>query len=192
MQTQEILLVKVPARLDAAAAGRVRVALSDGLALSVEVCAALELDESYVYCRPRSGVDAAQALPAARGRAATACPAGSQALLLEGLLHLQSEPDGGAAPWHYIVETDVTPEFEREMNDWYDREHMPGLAVVPGTVRADRYLSRDGSPRYYACYDLRTLETFGSPPWLAVRATDWSSRVRPAFRNTKRTMFARV
>ena len=29
----------------------------------------------------------------------------------------------------------------------------------------------------------------GSPEWLAVRATDWSSRVRPAFRNTRRTMF---
>lgn len=60
------------------------------------------------------------------------------------------------------------------------------MAGVPGTVRAGR------SPRHHACYGLRTQETLGSPPWLAVRATDWSSRVRPAFRNTKRTMFRRV
>ena len=63
---------------------------------------------------------------------------------------------------------------------------------MPGTVRALRYECRHKGPRYLACYDLHTRETFGSPPWLAVRATDWSSRVRPSFRNTRRTMFARI
>ena len=28
--------------------------------------------------------------------------------------------------------------------------------------------------------------------WLAVRASDWSGRVRPSFRNTRRTMFKRI
>jgi len=48
------------------------------------------------------------------------------------------------------------------------------------------------TPRYYACYDLVSLQTMGSAPWLAVRATAWSDRVRPAFRNTKRTLFSRI
>ena len=90
---------------------------------------------------------------------------------------------------HYIVETDVLPEFEDELNAWYDQEHLPGLARVPGTIRARRYQAAGQSPRYYACYDLTSTDVFGSPEWLAVRATDWSSRVRPAFRNTRRTMF---
>ena len=192
MAMKKILLVKVPARLDAEQADRMRAALSDGLSLAVDVCVALELElnESYVYCRPQD--NAVAVLETARARVAAACPARSKAFLLEGLLHLQSEPEGTAAPWHYVVETDVAPESEADFNAWYDQEHMPGLASVPGTVRADRYQCQDSSPRYYASYDLRTHETFGSPPWLAVRGTDWSSRVRPAFRNTKRTMFTRV
>lgn len=96
---------------------------------------------------------------------------------------------GHPAPFHYVVETDVLPAREGEFNAWYTEEHMPGLAAVPGTVRAARYVDTTGSPRYYACYDLVSPDTLGSPPWLAVRATAWSSIVRPFFRNTRRQMF---
>lgn len=99
---------------------------------------------------------------------------------------------GQPAPWFYVVETDIRQGAEADFDRWYEEEHLPGLAAVPGTVRARRYLAKEGSPRYYACYDLASRETFGSPPWLAVRGTDWSSRVRPNFINTKRTMFRAV
>ena len=99
---------------------------------------------------------------------------------------------GADAPYHYVVETDVLPEREADFDAWYGQEHLPGLAAVPGTVRAARYVRAEGSPRHHACYDLASLDTFGSPPWLAVRATDWSSRVRPSFRNTRRIMFERA
>jgi hypothetical protein len=96
-----------------------------------------------------------------------------------------------AAGYHYVVETDVLAAHEDDFNAWYDEEHLPGLAAVPGTVRAARYVSAAGSPRYYACYDLASLDTFGSTAWLAVRATAWSARVRRSFRNTHRMMFRR-
>lgn len=96
-----------------------------------------------------------------------------------------------SAPYHYVVEADVLPESEAELNAWYTKEHLPGLATVPGTVRAARSLATDG-PRHFASYELASLETFESPPWLAVRATEWSSRVRPTFRNIQRTMFRRI
>jgi hypothetical protein len=96
---------------------------------------------------------------------------------------------GHIASYHYIVETDVRPESEDDLNAWYAQEHLPGLAAVPGTVRAARYMDTQGSPRYYACYDLVTPDPLDHPAWLAVRASAWSSRVRPAFRNTRRTMF---
>jgi hypothetical protein len=83
------------------------------------------------------------------------------------------------------------PEVETDFNRWYDREHLPGLASVPGTVRAWRFRNVAGSPRYHACYDIVSPFTVGSPPWIAVRNTAWSQRVRPAFRNTTRTMFIR-
>ena len=84
----------------------------------------------------------------------------------------------------------MLPEFEDELNAWYAQEHLPGLAAVPGTIRAARYIDATGSPRYYACYDLAGVHPLASAEWLAVRATPWSARVRPAFRNTRRTMSA--
>ena len=108
---------------------------------------------------------------------------------LECIQEVEGASPGDMPRFHYVVETDVLPEAEQDLNAWYGEEHLPGLAAVPGVVRAARYVDAHGSPRYYACYDLARLEAFGSPPWLAVRATPWSSRVRPSFRNTSRTMF---
>ena len=92
------------------------------------------------------------------------------------------------AAWHYVVETDVEPGHEADFNAWYTQEHLPGLAAVPGTVHAARF-EREGSPRYLALYLLTAAEVLGSPPWLAVRGTAWSDRVRPRFRHTRRLMF---
>lgn len=94
------------------------------------------------------------------------------------------------ALYHYVVETDIPPEAAADFNAWYDQEHLPGLAAVPGTVRARRFRRLSGSPEYLACYDLVSPDVLGSPPWLAVRNTDWSNRVRPLFLNTRRTMHA--
>jgi 4-carboxymuconolactone decarboxylase len=93
------------------------------------------------------------------------------------------------ATYHYVVETDVAEQDEAEFNAWYEQEHLPGLARVPGTVLARRFRRNSGAPRYIACYDLTALATLEHPAWLEVRHTSWSSRVRPLFRNTRRTMF---
>lgn len=91
--------------------------------------------------------------------------------------------------FHYTVETDPETGWMEEIVRWYDTEHMPGLASVTGCVRAMRFINHDHGPVSCACYDLVSEDTLGSEPWLAVRYTDWSSRVRPHFTNTKRTMF---
>ncbi|MBL8303146.1 MAG: hypothetical protein JNM26_10270 [Ideonella sp.] len=119
-------------------------------------------------------------------------PADAERAILRCTLVMAGAAAGVVAGWHYVVETDVLPEMEDEFNAWYTEEHLPGLAAVPGTVRAWRYRRVGDGPRYTACYDLATHETFGSPPWLAVRATPWSDRVRPAFRRTRRTMYRRL
>lgn len=111
-------------------------------------------------------------------------------------LELLREFDGASrdapAPFRYVVATDVVAAHEDEFNAWYDGEHLPGLASVPGTVRAGRYRTTSGGPRYHACYDLVAPQTLGSAPWLVVRGTPWSDRVRPHFRNTYRRMFRQV
>jgi hypothetical protein len=118
-------------------------------------------------------------------------PPGTGWIALTQTLSLPGASAGQSAPYHYVVATDVLPEAEAELNAWYDTEHLPGLAGVAGTVSAMRHCS-NGSPRYYASYDLACLEAFGSPAWLAVRATPWSARVRPNFRHTRRTMYRRI
>jgi hypothetical protein len=90
---------------------------------------------------------------------------------------------------HYTVQTDPAVGWEDEIAQWYAQEHMPGLAMVDGCVRAQRYTNHDHGPSSFACYDLTAAEVMGSPAWLAVRATDWSSRCRPHFTHTRRTFF---
>lgn len=91
--------------------------------------------------------------------------------------------------FRYVVEMDPAEGWTDELFRWYDDEHMPGLAATPGCVHARRFLNHDRGPYSFACYDLISPEVIASDAWLAVRRTPWSDRVRPQFRNTRRTMF---
>jgi len=118
-------------------------------------------------------------------------PDGSGWQPLARLQSLAGASAGASAPWHYVVETDVDEADADDLLRWYAEEHLPGLAAVPGTVQAARYWRQqpgDG-PRHVACYLLERPDVLKSAPWLAVRHTAWSSRVRPTFRNTRRLMF---
>ena len=148
---------------------------------------AIESPAGRLYLPASSGTDAAQD---AR-RVAAALP-NARPCRLQILLEIRGASAGAPAAFHYVVETEVLPECEDDFNAWYDEEHLAGLAAVPGTIRAVRYLRLDGSPKYGAFYELVSREVLGSPAWLEVRATAWSSRVRPAFRNTTRVMYAMV
>ena len=108
---------------------------------------------------------------------------------LEKVLDKTGASAGTAPVFHYVVEMDPETGWMPQLAEWYDAEHMPGLATVPGCVRASRFLNHDHGPLSLACYDLVTEDTLGSAAWLAVRETEWSSRMRPHFTNTVRTMF---
>ena len=99
---------------------------------------------------------------------------------------------GQSADYHYVVRTDVERGAEAELERWYDEEHMPMLAAVPGTVRARRLRSLDAKPRFYACYDLVSPGVLESAEWLRARQTPWSQQVRPTFRNTRRVISKRL
>ncbi len=111
---------------------------------------------------------------------------------LQLVMHLASSPAQATASTHYVVETDPEDGWETEIFKWYDEEHMPGLALVPGCWVARRYLNLDHSPRSFACYDLASLDVLKTDAWLAVRASAWSDMCRPHFTNTLRTQFQSV
>ena len=112
--------------------------------------------------------------------------------LLQPLQSIAGASNGVPFSHHYVVEADVAPAHEHDFNDWYEQEHLPGLAAVPGTVRAARYRRAHGAPRFLACYDLLSPQVLEHPQWLAVRHTAWSARIRPLFMNPRRTMFTRA
>ncbi|WP_231495561.1 DUF4286 family protein [Hylemonella gracilis] len=118
--------------------------------------------------------------------------AGAELHRLEKQLDLPGVSQGQEPHAHYVVETDADEGWMQEIERWYADEHLPGLASVPGCIRAQRWTNHDGGPRSLACYDLVSETTLGSVPWLAVRGTPWSDRTRPHFRNTRRTMFQRL
>jgi len=114
---------------------------------------------------------------------------GTTVTRLECVLDVPGASFGEQRMLHYVVETDAAAGSRDELLRWYDTEHMPGLARVPGCIRARRFINHDDGPFSYACYDLTRAGVTESPAWLAVRASPWSDRVRPQFRNTARTMF---
>lgn len=87
----------------------------------------------------------------------------------------------------------VATEGEADFNRWYDEEHIPALASVPGTLAARRYLSTDssGSHKYVAIYHLKSPDVARSDAWKAAVDTPWSAKVRPHFRDRLRILTKR-
>ncbi len=184
-------------RSDAALADGVR-ALAGRLGLAstgIAVMRGLAHPSIYVYFLDVSKQSDPTSEYLERSQAAIAAsgllPAASVSLVrLARYREIAGASAGEIGGFHYVVETDVDDdEAWNDLARWYDAEHMPGLAAVPGCIRARRYVNLDGGPRSYACYDLAAPDVLGSAAWLAVRNTPWSARVRPRFRNTARTMF---
>lgn len=192
-----LLLRYSPAPADVAAIERLAVetaAAHPGGFERVDANRALDGSHLYLYFWSAEpvGADLAEAVA---GRARALLPAQAPDVL--GLVPVQDLPGashGQAATHHYVVETDVAPEVAEDLSNWYGQEHLPGLAAVPGNVRARRLVAElpGGGQRSLACYDLTTPFIQQDPAWLAVRETDWSSRVRPHFKNTRRAMCERI
>jgi hypothetical protein len=109
----------------------------------------------------------------------------------------QIKPGNAAAPEQagalLLNAMNVGPEVEDDFNAWYDEEHLPALAGVPGTLAARRYRSAetDGTHRYVAIYHLRSPDVVGSKAWMAAADTPWSARLRPHFRDRIRVLTRR-
>ncbi len=82
-----------------------------------------------------------------------------------------------------VVFTDVKSRDERDLNEWYNREHIDERVGMPGFRRARRYVSVRGAPRYLATYECESVTDLATPAYLAVLAnqTPWSQAVMARF-----------
>jgi len=85
----------------------------------------------------------------------------------------------------------VVPEFEAEFNEWYDKEHIPALAAVPGVLSARRFRGTSGNRKYVALYHLATPAVQDGAEWKKARESDWTDRLKPHFRDHLRLVLRR-
>jgi len=99
------------------------------------------------------------------------------------------------APWMYIVHTDIPDHIVDEYNAWYDKEHLPRCAGIPGVLRARRFAStgifggKTDGPRYLTAYELAGPDVWESPAAQLARKTPWTEKMRSLFSNTRRALY---
>src|SRR3989442_701904 len=84
----------------------------------------------------------------------------------------------------------IAPEREAEVNEWYDKEHIPALSAVPGVLCARRFRGT-GNRTYVALYHLEAPDVVESNEWKKARQSDWTSRLQPQFRDHLRLVLRR-
>jgi hypothetical protein len=84
-----------------------------------------------------------------------------------------------------VASMNVDPVAEAEFNEWYDSEHLPQLAAVPGVLCARRFRSKEDAPerKYVALYHLTGVDVSRSDAWQKAANTPWTARIRPHFRD---------
>ena len=90
-----------------------------------------------------------------------------------------------------LVAMNVAPEAEAEFNAWYNEEHLPALAAVPGCACARRFKMDGGKHKYIALYHLNAPELQASPAWKKAVDTPWTAKIRPHFRDMLRIVLRR-
>ena len=95
------------------------------------------------------------------------------------------------APALLVNAMSVAPEHEHEFNEWYNTEHIPALAAVPGTLCARRYRGSGAAQRYVAVYHLASPDVPDSAAWKNAANTPWTERMRPHFRDHLRIVSRR-
>ena len=77
----------------------------------------------------------------------------------------------------------VEPAAEAEFNEWYNSEHIPALAAVPGVLCARRFRATSANRRYVALYHLTSPEVQATPAWKTAADSEWTRKLRPHFRD---------
>lgn len=94
-----------------------------------------------------------------------------------------------------LVTMEPAAAAEDEFNDWYDTEHFPQRAGLPGFQSASRWVCIEGWPRYVAIYDLEGTAALDTDAYRAVsgpNSTSWSKRVLPRTIGRKRVVAEQV
>jgi hypothetical protein len=105
-------------------------------------------------------------------------------------------PGDGVAPnaagGLLVSALNVAPEAETEFNAWYDTEHLPRLAALPGVLSARRFKSVGAAAhQYVALYHLTSAAVCQTAEWSAAADTAWAKRIVPHIGDRLRLVLTR-
>ena len=75
----------------------------------------------------------------------------------------------------------VSPNVDTEFNAWFDDEHIPALAKVPGVLNARRFRMPLGTHRYLVLYHLTDPAVQATQAWKDGGASPWTERMKTFF-----------
>jgi hypothetical protein len=108
----------------------------------------------------------------------------------EGVVQGAEWSDGNRASGSVLLNRfNVLPDYDQEFNDWYNQEHLPWLATVPGSISNRRFRARRASRLYLARYDLVNPHVPTTEEWRKVVATPWTRKMQGVWRDPWRTLF---
>lgn len=85
----------------------------------------------------------------------------------------------------------VPRELDAEFNAWYDTEHLPRLAQVPGVLCARRFTSPGAGHKYVATYHLTSPDVAASKAWQEASLTAWTEKLKPHLKDRLRLALKR-
>ena len=82
----------------------------------------------------------------------------------------------------------IDPEAIAEHDDWHTHEHLPERLAIPGFLRGSRWIAIRGQPRYFVLYEVATLATLTSAPYLERlnNPSAWTSTMMQHYRGMTR------
>jgi hypothetical protein len=91
-----------------------------------------------------------------------------------------------------LLTFDVVADAVEEHDRWHTHEHLPERLSIPGFRRGTRWIATEGGPRYMVLYEVESLATLASEPYLARlnNPTPWTARMMPHYRGMNRGLCA--
>ena len=85
---------------------------------------------------------------------------------------------------------DIAADAIVEHDDWHTHEHIPERLAIPGFLRGSRWIARSGSPRYLMMYEVQSLATLASSPYLERlnNPSPWTAKMMRSYIGMRRAL----
>lgn len=90
------------------------------------------------------------------------------------------------------VRLNTPADHEQEFNAWYNEDHVPALASVPGVYCARRYVAVEGDPKYLAIYEMKDAGIVRTPEWEKARLYGRTAQIRPYLKDLQAVVARRI